>query len=77
MNNDVSAPGVLATEGTTLPPPRSFGGTSTLTVPVARRRQSAGDLLTHLDSAAAPSDTAACVHLTVVPADPTPVTLTL
>jgi hypothetical protein len=76
MNNDVSAPSVQA-EGTTLPPPRAFGETTTLTVPRARRRKPGHDLVARLANASDATGAAATIHLAVVPADSTPITLTL
>lgn len=77
MNNDVFAPNVPATaEGTTLPPPRAFGETNTLTVPGSRRRKRADDLLALIGSGPGAPEAGGHVHLAVVPADATPVTLT-
>jgi len=76
MNNDASAPSVPA-EGTALPPARAFGETNTLTVPRARRRRPADDLVARLASVAGTTGVSGPFHFAVVPADPTPLTLTL
>jgi hypothetical protein len=77
MNNDVSAPSVQAEGTTSLPPPRAFGETNTLTVPRSRRRRAGDDVVARLADAVGATHAAGHIHLAVVPADSTPITLTL